>query len=387
MKEEGKNLLVADENVLKYLGSVPCEVNCRVMQSVDDLNDCDLFLTHSEYHDDYIDKILKAKSAGVRTALIPDGIFEWRNSFEHPPRCGSGVGQEVWNGIVSDYFLAFGDYQKAIINAYSPQTKVEVIGVPRLEKMISDYAVRNFKKIQSEDINILIASAKTAGFCQYDSKAFVDCCLDLKKYFSRIPENLGVNANLMWRVSERVSVEIGLTDDEVNSGKGALLDVLEEADAVFSGPSTLLLEAMLMKKPVVLLDYTGSPVSVNCAWNIFSAEHIEAVVVDLLLMREERLKFQEMSLRNHICFSCDPSASLLHFIHTEPESRKAEASQCVDPNASLLIENNYLRNRLNRAEVTYEERLEHLSELVSLRDSEIKYKLPFGWRLTKPRSF
>lgn len=387
---EKKKVLVADENTVKFLGSINNTVDVEVMESETQLRTCDLFLTHSEYDDEYIEKILMAKSAGVCTALLPDGIFEWRNSFEHPPRIYSGLGQEVWSGIVSDYFLAFGVYQKALIRALSPHTKVKVIGVPRFDEMTGLYDKRKISKITKKNVTILVCSSRTPGFCQYDSSAFVDCCQDIREYFSNIGDSLGVNIQLKWRVTEKYAVEIGLSEKEANSGAGDLATMLDESDVIFCSPSTLILEAMLMKKPVVLFDYTGGPVSVACAWNIFCKKHIEMVAEDVLLMREERFKFQESTLLNHIYFSeVSASKNLLSFISGEPFDEGKTHSVDDFSNTSLLVENNYLRNRLNRVEMHCLDRLDAMHDLLnrerSYDDRSLKgsLKLPFGWSLKR----
>ena len=105
--------------------------------------------------------------------------------------------------------------------------------MPRFDEMTRLYNKRKISKITKKDVNILGCSSRTPGFCQYDSVAFVDCCQDIREYFSNVGDSLGVNIQLKWRVTEKYAVDIGLSEKEAKSGAGDLAAALDESDVIF----------------------------------------------------------------------------------------------------------------------------------------------------------
>jgi len=84
-------------------------------------------------------------------------------------------------------------------------------------------------------------------------------------------------------------------------------EMLHQADALITTPSTTLLEGMLCGIPVAMLDYTNSPPYVPAAWTITARDHRDLVLPELLTPPEPRMQFQDMVL--HDALECDSPAS------------------------------------------------------------------------------
>jgi len=88
---------------------------------------------------------------------------------------------------------------------------------------------------------------------------------------------------------------------------GELADQLSRVDAVVTTPSTAMLEAMILGRPVGCLDYHNVPRFVPTAWTISAREHIAGVVAELLAPSPAKMAFQRECLRDTLL--CDGSAA------------------------------------------------------------------------------
>jgi hypothetical protein len=86
-----------------------------------------------------------------------------------------------------------------------------------------------------------------------------------------------------------------------------LADIIEQVDAVVTTPSTAMLEAMILKRPVAVLDYHNVPRFVPTAFTISAQEHIPQVITELLHPPMRKIAYQEDTL--HECLVCDSSSS------------------------------------------------------------------------------
>jgi hypothetical protein len=86
-----------------------------------------------------------------------------------------------------------------------------------------------------------------------------------------------------------------------------LAKVLEGVDAVVSTPSTALLEAMLLGRPVAALDYHNAPRFLQTAWTISARQHLASVIPELLNPSAAKLAFQRDCLADSL--NCDGPAS------------------------------------------------------------------------------
>jgi hypothetical protein len=86
-----------------------------------------------------------------------------------------------------------------------------------------------------------------------------------------------------------------------------LVKILEQVDAVISTPSTAILEAMLLGRPVAALDYHNVPRYLPTAWTISARDQIGAVVSELLAPAGAKMAFQRDCLADTL--ECEGTAA------------------------------------------------------------------------------
>ena len=107
-----------------------------------------------------------------------------------------------------------------------------------------------------------------------------------------------------------------------------LTAILERVDAVVTTPSTAMLEAMLLDRPVAALDYHNVPRFVPTAWTISAPEHVAPVVAELLSPPARKMAFQSECLRDAL--SCDgPAAPRVADLMRQMIGRSAESAKAV----------------------------------------------------------
>jgi hypothetical protein len=301
----------------------------------------DLLLTPTEYWPHITEIVVAAKKAGVVTIHLSDGILEWRNSFEQAPSDVENVGNYIWKPIHSDYFLALGADQKRVVECWGNFGKCYAIGAPRMENEVLRYAEREWEQSESVVRRVLVASAKKFAIGLTDAAVTLQAYQDLKRFFEEKYPDLPVCYQPIWRVSDQLALELGLTQEQISSGQGDLAQVIDSVDVVVTGPSTLMLEAMLHRKPVVCLDYTSSPQFVRAAWNIRSEKHIIPAFFSLLALDSHRVDFQEFELKEQLRLDGSPSRRLDEFIDqvlTGEEPEETTQTDCPSNGKSISHE-------------------------------------------------
>jgi hypothetical protein len=145
-------------------------------------------------------------------------------------------------------------------------------------------------------------TAKKAGFTPEQVALTLQSLRDLKAHLDTLPD-----VEVMWRISKPLVPELGV-DNQLHELAGAeLVRLLEWADAVVTTPSTVMLETMLLGRPVAALDYANTPRFVPTAWTISAREHIPRVVAELLDPSTRKMAFQRDCLDD--CLECDGPAA------------------------------------------------------------------------------
>lgn len=238
-----------------------------------------------------------ARSAGIPSVVLQDGILEWRCQYENP-LFGAGGGAPQHQPVLADRIACIGDQSGRQIEAWGNTGKVEVTGMPRLDWLLD----REPPPRRSPARRLLVMTAKNPGFTPAQRELTLRSLRDLKAYLE-----LQTDVEVLWRVSRGLVPQLGVVNRFSELGGNDLVDLVEAADAVITTPSTAMLESMLLDRPVAALDYHNVPRFVPTAWTISAAEHIPAVVADLLNPPASKLAFQQDCL--HDCLSCDRPAA------------------------------------------------------------------------------
>ncbi|WP_309387117.1 hypothetical protein [Cerasicoccus frondis] len=279
----------------------------------------DVLISHTEWEDEFRGMISSARARGCKTVLLADGVFEWRNTFEHPPRMSFKHDFQVYHPIHAEYFLAIGEQQAELIQHFNPDTRVMILGAPRLDGLVSHYLeTEHVATSDAESLRIFVATALTPGFQQRDSSLALQAIEDLKQVGPELEKVCGRSVEFIWRVSPRIVAETSLTEEEAATGSGDLRALIEQADCVVSTPSTLLLEAMLCRKRAVMIDYTDAPNMPYCAWQIRRPEQLVNCLADALIGNDAKLAMQDYLLSKNLCLEPEASRRLSDILHALP---------------------------------------------------------------------
>ncbi|HEX6534330.1 MAG TPA: hypothetical protein VF041_07025 [Gemmatimonadaceae bacterium] len=227
-----------------------------------------------------------ARAAGIPSLVLQDGILEWRCQYENP-LFGAGGGAPQHQPVLADRIACIGEQSARQIAAWGNAGRVEVTGMPRL-----DHLLRRAPRPPARPGRVvLVMTAKNAGFTGAQREVTLRSLRDVREHLATRP-----GIEVLWRVSGEMAWRLGVENLMRETSSVELADVVERADAVITTPSTAMLEAMRLGRPVAALDYHNVPRFVATAWTISAPEQIAPVVASLLAPDAPRMAFQEDTL-------------------------------------------------------------------------------------------
>jgi len=229
---------------------------------------------------------------------LQDRILEWRCQYENP-LFGSGGGAPQHQPVLADYIACIGRQSARQITAWGNVGRAIATGMPRLDHLLSRPKVE--RRVPGS--TVLVMTAKNPGFTEEQRAVTLESLRDLKAF-------LGSRADItvLWRVGRDIARQLGIENLLSEMESAELAAVVERADAVVTTPSTAMLEAMLLDRPVAALDYHNVPRFVPTAWTISARQHIAPVVDEILSPSARKLAYQDDVL--HDCLECrTPAAS------------------------------------------------------------------------------
>jgi hypothetical protein len=239
-----------------------------------------------------------ARLKSIPTLLLQDGILEWRCQYENP-LFGMGGGPPQHQPVLADKIACIGAQSARVLRSWGNDGKVEVTGMPRLDHLLC----RPKAQCRKPGRRILIATAKNPGFTPQQREISIRSIRDVAKQLeARSDVEIG------WRVSPDVARQLGIENKLSEFSSVDAATAIERADAVVTTPSTLMLEAMLLGRPVAALDYHNVPHFVPTVWNISAHEHILPVIDDMLSCPGNKMQYQEHILRD--CLACERPAAI-----------------------------------------------------------------------------
>ncbi len=238
-----------------------------------------------------------AHQAGIPSLVFQDGILEWRCQYENPV-FGAGGGAPQHQPVIASKIACLGDQSAHQIAAWGNAGKVEVTGMPRLDYLLDHGA----PPPRYPGKRLLVMTAKKPGFTPQQTTVTLDSLRDVKAYLDSRPD-----IQVVWRVTKSLHVELGVQNQLKDLASHELSEILRQVDAVLTTPSTSLLEAMLVGRPVAALDYHNVPRFVPTAWTISAPDHIKPVISELLNPPVTKMAFQRDCLQ--YCLKCDSPAA------------------------------------------------------------------------------
>jgi len=253
----------------------------------------DIVLSHGEYESQAALAIGRARTDSIPTLTIMDGVLEWRNSWAHPRPEFQGLAYPMLQPVLADKVACIGRSQARILESWGNVGKCEVVGVPRLD----DAAYRTRRtRAEGDPLTILVMTAKTPGFTPEQLDVTRQSLVDVKAWLDSHHQVGDVRLRAIWRLTAGIADAIGVDSTVRDLGGEELAGLLTEVDAVVSTASTTILEVMLRRIPVALLDYHNSPQYVPAAWSISSEGQIDAVVRGLANPEPSRMLYQNAVL-------------------------------------------------------------------------------------------
>ena len=241
--------------------------------------------------------LAEARRARIPSLVIQDGILEWRCQYENP-LFGEGGGAPQHQPVLADKIACLGAQSARQIAAWGNPGRVEITGMPRLDHLLAQAppAPRRPGK------RILVMTAKKPGFTPAQTAVTLESLRDMKAYL----ETRG-DLEVVWRLSKGLDETLGVENRLQDISGLELAALLRTVDAVITTPSTALLEAMLLGRPVAALDYHNVPRFVQTAWTIAAPAHIAPAVTELLDPPGRKMAFQEDCLNDSL--ACDGPAA------------------------------------------------------------------------------
>ncbi len=282
----------------------------------------DICLFANEHYLEYREAIAYAQQLNCPTLYVPDGITEWRSSWE------SEYIAEALRPILCHKVATIGRSQARIFDSWGNASKTEVVGLPRLDTLL---ARSPRQREPNQPYRILVMTAKRPSFTYQQHLLAGQSLRDLKQWFEQNPTFNGVTIEPIWRVHAGISEEVGVIN-QLNDLTGSdIATTLNAVDAVITTPSTTMLEAMLQGIPVAILDYNNSPHYVPAAWRITAASHFPQVLPELLQPASAKMMYQDFIL--HDALECQTAAAprLASLI----EAMKQVAADCLAGNRPL----------------------------------------------------
>ncbi|WP_372644061.1 hypothetical protein [Ancylomarina sp.] len=269
----------------------------------------DLVIVPDEHWCELGNIVATCKKHGILTLQLMDGILEWRRTWDYESN-GHRV-DGVLNPINQPAFankiacLGYKDYR--ILESWGNRGKCEIVGMPRL-KYIENIR-HDFSHLKVKKGKILVCTAKTPAFTKEQEIITIESLKNLRDFFRERND-----IEIIWRLSGDLSKKLNIQNTLTDLNGHEIHEIIQEVDAVITTPSTTLLEAMVLKSPVALLDYHNTPHYFESAWVISSQNHISNVVEELINPPIVKLDYQEFLLNEQLFQHEDATGRLIKLI-------------------------------------------------------------------------
>lgn len=275
------------------------------------------------------------KGEGVATLQVMDGILEWRRTWDYT-REGhriDGVANPLNQPALSHKIACLGRRDARILESWGNFGKCEIVGAPRMDHLVQKRLCGQIAPGRPNDRKprLLVMTAKTPGFTEEQVRTTKRSLSDLKAFFDSQEE-----VDVVWRLTRELDAELGIQNRLTDLTGGELHSIIEQVDAVITTPSSSLLEAMLLNRPVALLDYHNCPHYFETAWSIYAREQIAPVVGELVAPPPARLDYQAFLLDEQLACQSPASDRLARLIEGMLQVRKQSSGPELNFPVSML---------------------------------------------------
>jgi len=253
-------------------------------------------------------KFLQKVKGIVKTLTIQDGIIEYKSSNHR------FQGNYRFRPLYSDYIGCFGEGSKRLLLTYGvKENQIFLIGSPRFDKI---------EFLKKEKKYLLITMANRPGYGLENTINYYTLMekllvwlekenINFKLRLSRGVSSIGQES--IYKIFDNPSVILKKYFDREPSSV-SLYEDLNEAYAVITTPSTVSLEAMLFKIPVVHLISDTVPINLQTVFNIYKEEDFCKVIPELKSPSSFKLLNQEMILNDNISYQFSSAIEIVKLI-------------------------------------------------------------------------
>lgn len=249
----------------------------------------------------------QARKACVPSLGLEDGIIEYEHCWKKRP--------DRYRPLITDKIAVFGNYTKRILMSWGIEgNRIEVTGCPRFD------ALHGVNKSLPAKSRILLTCANTPFVDEKTREEFRTSFLEIAEkmemygfdYFIRLNKEktlslFGKDSVVFKRLRQDNSALFNRVLKKLKLNQRTIMQDISEASAVITTPSTVVLEAMAMGRPVAIINYSGETIYHRTPWEISSPHHIKTVVQELLDPAPPKMLFQNQLFSDYVFF--DGSAS------------------------------------------------------------------------------
>lgn len=308
----------------------------------------DIAVFVSEHFEESREAIERCKQRRVATVYAIDGILEWRNAWDNLPTEKSCPW--TMRPCLCDKVVAIGPSQARVLASWGNRSKIELIGVPRfdrlwqsrptleaIEQRLSATIDAGSTSPASRPLRVMVVTAKCPGFTPEQLARTTQSLEDLRDFFGASNSSAnGVVYEPIWRLTAGLDRELGVRTEIADLTGADFATQLASSDVVISTASTAILEAMLMGKPVALLDYHMVPQLVSTAWQINAPQQIESVLRSMQL--GTALDRRRMAWQEHLLYdSLHPTPHAARAMSELLTEMRSVALQCMAQNQPLAF--------------------------------------------------
>ena len=317
-------------------------------QIVEQANAGDLAVFYTEHFDAFREASLQLPEKNVATLYMIDGILEWRNAWENSP--DEVACPYAMRPALSHKIACIGASQARVLADWGNAEKVEVVGIPRLDRLqIGPDDNPDTKRPDQSPLRVLVMTAKTPAFTTQQLQTVRQSLNDLMVWQRANPSIAGREVEFTWRLTRGLETELAVDNQLKNLAGDDLHSQLKQVDAVITTPSTGMLEAMRLGLPVAQLDYHNRPHYVQTGWDIASADHITDTLVQMAERNPTRMLFQQQQLADALYLESNATERLANLITAmlELAQQKIEADQPLSFPPNMLPQPQQQQIRFN----------------------------------------
>ena len=196
-----------------------------------------------------------AAALGIPTIGVQHGTIMPTHMMYALPR------GHVEHAPVPDYFGAYGEYGKEVLSVHGayPADRVWITGAPRLDSLVNQVRDRTAAREAlglPADTPIVVLATQTFLWFESAMRAVIECMRDYPGALLCVKKNPSIHAMPLAEI-DAIADELGIRNVR---GFDAHTDLLLTACSVWiSASSTTLLEATLLGKPTICLNFSGQP--------------------------------------------------------------------------------------------------------------------------------